>query len=46
VGDLITHIDNQPVETPAEFDALVQNKKSGTVELRLLDRLVSVRISE
>jgi serine protease Do len=44
VGDFITHIDNQPVRTPEEFDAVVQNKKSGTVELRLLDRPVTVRV--
>jgi serine protease Do len=45
VGDFITHVDNQPVRTPEEFDAVVQNKKSGTVELRLLEnRPVTVHV--
>ncbi len=46
VGDFITHVDNQPVRTPEEFDAIVQAKKSGTVQLRLLDRTVDVRVLE
>ncbi len=47
VGDFITHVDDQPVRSPEEFDARVKGKTPGTVvKLRLQDRTVTVRIPD
>ncbi len=46
VGDFITHVNDQPVPTPQEFQKATEKLTKGNVTLRLIDRTVVVQVSE